>query len=208
MRVRAPHGACPPVEHEAHRALLARPLGVEVHKDDLLLYLCHVPVGDDKGVVCVVVQCEAAEEIQHAHIAKGRGVHVYALARALGAEVRGAQYPAALLKIRAKLRARPGVVAKRDDVRPGAEQCVCLLGRDADDVGVLPVDDGEADAVLCLEVLQALFQKLKAGFAADVADGQNFYAHSLSSVDEVFILFFMFLIVPHFTCVNQRILCT
>ncbi len=182
MRVRAPYGARPPVEHKAHGALLARALGVEVHKDNLLLYLRHVPVGNDEGVVGVGVEREAPEQVEHAHIPERRGVDIDALAGALRTEVRRAQYAPPLVEIGAQLRARPRVVAQRHHVRPGAQQRVRLLGRDADDVRVFTVDDGEGDVLFALVVAQTRGQKIQSGLAAHIAHGEDLNAHSLSSV--------------------------
>ena len=44
MRVRSPNGARLSVEQEAHCALFARALGVEIDEDDLLAYLLQLSV--------------------------------------------------------------------------------------------------------------------------------------------------------------------
>ena len=70
------------------------------------------------------------------------------------------------------------MVAERDDDRTGGEDCVRLLGRDADDVGVFAVDDREINVLLLLEGTQVLAQKCKAGRAHNVAHGQNAQDHT------------------------------
>ena len=182
MGVRAPDRGGAAVEHIAHRAFLARALGVEVHKDDLLLYLGHVPVGNYKGIVGVAVKREASYQVQHADITEGRGVYVYAASGALRAEVCRAEDLATLIEIGLKLRARPCVVAERDDVRAGAEDRIGLPRRDADDVCIFTVDDGKGDVLFLFVFFQALFQKIQTRLAAHVADRQYSYAHIYPSV--------------------------
>ena len=111
MGVRSPYGARPAVKHEAHRALLAGALGVEIHKDYFLLDLLHIAVGDDEGIVGITVQREAAYQVQHAHVAERRFEHADTAAGALRREVCWTEYAAPLVKIRSQLRARPGVIA-------------------------------------------------------------------------------------------------
>ena len=182
MRVRAPHGAGAAVEKEAHRALFAGPLGVEVHQDDLLADLLHEAVGDDEGVVGVDVEREAAHQVEHAHVAEVGGIDLDALAGALRREVRGAQDAAALLQIGAQLGPRPGVVAQRHHVRAGVQDLIRLLGRDTDDVGVLAVDDDEIDALLLAVGPQIVAQESQPGLAAHVAHGQDLDAHRFASL--------------------------
>ena len=70
------------------------------------------------------------------------------------------------------------MVAERDDVGPGGEDCVGLLRRHADDVGVFAVDDGEINVFLLLKRAQSLSQERQAGRAHNVAHGQNAQDHN------------------------------
>jgi hypothetical protein len=66
------------------------------------------------------------------------------------------------------------VVAERDHVGPGGEQAVGQARRDPGPVGdVLAVDDAEADAVLLLQALEALLDRLPACAAEDVGDEED-----------------------------------
>lgn len=44
--------------------LFAGTLGVKVYKNDFFLYLRHVALGNDEGIVRIAVQREAAHEVQ------------------------------------------------------------------------------------------------------------------------------------------------
>ena len=177
MGVRAPHGAGLAVKQVAHRALLACPLGVKINEDYLLLYLRHISVCDDEGVVGVRVQREAPHEVQHAHITEFSRKHRDAAPRTLGAEVCRAQDLAPLVKIGLKLGPCPGVVAEGDNVRARAEDGVRLARRDADDVRVFTVHDGKIYVMRFLDFFEILVQKRKSRLAADIAHGQYSNAH-------------------------------
>ena len=116
------------------------------------------------------------------HVAEVPVVHGDAAPGALGAEVRRAEDARALVQIGLQLGARPGVVAEGDDVGPGTEDEIRLLRRDADDVGVLPVDHGEGDVMFRFIVLEPLLQAVESGLAAHIADRQNPDAHPNTSV--------------------------
>ena len=193
MGVGAPDGAGLPVQQVAHGQLLTGALGMEVHQDDLLLDLCHIPVGNDKGVVGIAVQGEAAHQIQHAHIPEGGAEHADAPAGALGAEVGRAQNLPPLFQVGLQLRPGPGVVAQGDHVRPRPEDGVGLPGGDAHHVGVLAVDHGEIDIIILLEIFQSVLQKSQARFAAHIAHGQYPHAHPVASAVSNC---FYFIIVP------------
>ena len=157
MRVRAPDGGDAPVEIKAHGALFARALGVVVDEDDLRLHLLQNLVGDEEGVIRVHVEREAAHEVHDRELdAALRLEFAPAAPRALRREVRRAQNALVRVQIGLQLIAHPGVVAERDHVRAGGEKIVRLPGRDADDVGVLPVHDAEIDILFGLERLETL----------------------------------------------------
>ncbi len=159
-----------PVEQEAHGALFARGLGVQIDKDYLLAYLLHVSVGNNEGIIRVRIEREASHEVDDAH-RRSSFINVYAAAGALRREVRRAQDALFLLEIRLQLIARPRVVAERDDVGPGGEDRVGLLRRHADDVGVFAVDDDKNQAQApCADGAFSLQPRL----AHNVADGKNF----------------------------------
>ena len=104
-------------------------------------------------------------------------IHRDAAAGALGAVICRAEDARALGQIGLELRACPGVVAEGDHVGPGAEDHVRLPGRDADDVGVLAVYDGEGDVIFLLEGLEPLFQTVETRLPADISHRQYFHDH-------------------------------
>ena len=182
MGVGAPNGACPALQKIAHRQLFAGGLGVKVHEHELhVLVVGENVVHHDEGVVGVGVQREAAQRVHDAELPEGRFVHAEALAGTLGGVICRAQAAGGAGEIILQLRARPGVVAQRDHVRPGGEDLLALRGRHADDVGVLPVDHGKIDAVLLLHGAQRPAEVFQPRLAADVAHREHSDCHGVAS---------------------------
>ena len=130
-----------------------------------------------KRVVRVRVEREAAHEVDDGEVSEGGPEDLVAPAGTAKGIVRGPQDPGALVEIFLELPARPGVVAERHTVRAGGEDRLRLRRRDADDVGVFAVDDREGHIVHFFQGRQPAGEKIEAGLAADVADGENVDSH-------------------------------
>ena len=131
-----------------------------VDEDDLRLKLVENVIGHEKGIVRIRVERELAHEIHHRHGHAGPGGKLPpAAAGALRREIRRAQNALMAVQIRLQLIADPCMVSERDHVRPGGENVIRLARRDADNVGILPIDHAEIDAPLGFERLEPLLQK-------------------------------------------------
>lgn len=163
MGVGAPDCCCSPVKQVSHGPLFTAAFGVKVHQDDLLTNLAHIAVCDGEGVVGVAVQGEATEEVHYADIPEGRPENGDPASGALGSIVYGTQNPGFNGQIVLHLGTDPGVVAKGNDIGPGAENLLSLFRGDADYISVFTVDNGEGDLIGLLKLLQIAFQKLQTG---------------------------------------------
>ena len=177
MRVRSPNRARLSVEQEAHRALFARALGVEIDKDYLLAYLLNVSVGNNEGVIRVRIEREMPHKVHDAYVAEARFINVYAASGALRRAVCRAQDLAPLVKIRAQLGARPCVVAEGYDIRPGVQYGVRLARSYADNVCVFAVYDDKIKLKLLAQTAQIFSKIIQPRLSAHVADGKNFCTH-------------------------------
>ena len=104
----------------------------------------------------VEAQVAAADEVHHRDARRAAVVDRIAASRHAAAEVRGAQDIGAVVEVIADLHFAEGVVAERDNVRTGAEDRVGLPRRDAYDVCVFTVNDGEGDVLFLFVFFQIL----------------------------------------------------
>ena len=156
MRVRAPDGAHAPVEHTRHRLLLRGRLGVDLHADQPRLQAWQDALDEQKRVVRREIHPAAADQSDHRDIPEGRLKHAPAPTGLLRRLIGRTQQLRRAGDVGHDLAAIKGVVAQRDDVRPGGKNRLGLLRRDADERGVLAVDDAEIDLALPQQLRQTI----------------------------------------------------
>ena len=76
-----------------------------------------------------------------------------------------------LVEIRNDLLLAEGMIAERHHIRPGIKDVLCLPRQHAVPGGVLAVDDDKIRAGVALDPAQQRVQRVKSGFADDIADG-------------------------------------
>ncbi len=168
------------VEVMAHRGLLARGLGVEVHEDGA------APLGLQRGDlrergregVVERLHEDAPLEVDHAQLAPvGRLDHLAAAAGGAGRVVGGAQEArVGRLEVWTDLALRPDVVAAREQVDLRRQDLVRGLGRDAQPVGgVLGVGHHQVRGEPGYEARDQPLHGLPAGLSEDVAEEEDFH---------------------------------
>ena len=155
---------------------------MDLHQDHFGVDFLQAALHAQKRIVRGIVHADPA--LQHDH-RQGPGLGViYAPAPAggQGGVVRRTEDIRTVLRHGHDRALGEGVVAQGDDVRPGVEQAVGLLGVDADDGAVLAVDDAEIDAVIPLQLPQTFAEIVRSAGAYHVADGKDLKLHSRASL--------------------------
>ena len=180
MRVRAPEGRDFSVQIVAHRQLFACGFGVEVDQHGNVSDVAQNFVNHAERIVGTKVHGASADQIDDRDRSCLRLKNAPATTGQARQEVCRTEDVAALVQIRENFPPVPGVVSERDHVRTRVKDRVRLLRRDADDIGVFPVDHAEIGAVEPLDSAQLLLQKPKTRRAHHVAHCQHtkFHTHA------------------------------
>ena len=147
---------------------------MELNERDVISALVFLEdaVDAQERVVRAVFHIAAADQIDDEQAAALRAVkNAPALPRALRREVGRTQDVAVLVEIRNDLLLAEGMIAERHHIRSGVKDVLCLPRQHAVPGGVLAVDDDKIRAGVALYPAQQRMQRVKSGFADDIADG-------------------------------------
>ena len=153
---------------------------MDLHQDQGRIDLFQDLIHQQEGIVRGIVHAAAANEIHHRHVPGSGLVDAPAYAGGLRRQIGGPQDPAGIIQIVHDFPPGKAVVAQGDHIRPGIQNILRLVGRDAYRAGILSVHHRKIRLGLADQLSQTPAYPLHPRLTDHVPHSQHLKIHGLT----------------------------